>query len=152
MGAEAIDEDLYLENGRFTLTADCMKDSSPDCVAVRLDPWKIHVLDVTHGNNWEFRVFKPGATEHMTCTLEFRISDKHNNKDIKDWMNKARQGDKKMHRQTITVNLCSRAGQTVKSWSLIDCFPTHYDAGDYTTDSTSTRARLVVHVGRMDLK
>lgn len=148
------EHDKYLENGRFKIEIPGCDASAKDVVSIRFDPWKIHILDVTHGNDWEYRRLKPGQMEHMTVEIQFRTKDDGNNDDVKKWHEDCRLGKKDATRKDITVKLYERfdMNKSVREYGLKDCFATFFDAGDYSPDSEANLATLKVNVGRVEFK
>lgn len=150
MGDAEIQHDLFLENGRFTVDVGQAKDSSPDCIGVRLTPIRFGVRDVSTGKDFNYRVYAPGDMQHMEIEMRFLSKDSGtgSNQDIRTWFQSCKDG--KNIRSDITVVMNDRAGASKRRWNLHECFPVALDYGQLSPDSAMNTTTLKCSVGKMD--
>jgi phage tail-like protein len=138
--------DKYLENGRFKVdVAGCT--SSKYAMACTIDPMKCEIIECTTGDTLDYRRIKPGATSFGTAKITFHVDAATNNKDLHDWIEAVRKGDKANTRKVITVDLCDRKMNSVRQFHLNDCFPIEFVQSEYTTDTKANEATLTVQIG-----
>ncbi len=143
-------QDAYLENGRFKVDIQKCPQSSPLCVSVSVDPMRVKIDDVTSGTDFQQRLYKPMWTSFGEARFTFRVPASGQNQDVADWFKTVRTTPDG-NRSSITVTVLDRSGAPGRSYNLLECFPTYYSPGSYSTDTATQLCELHVNVGRIEL-
>ncbi len=87
------------------------------------------------GRHAKYKVFQPGTAQYGNITFE-GAEHKDSIGNIKSWVKDAYDG--KEARKNITVSVFDQAGNTARSFNLIDCFPLHFTILDVESGRAST--------------
>jgi hypothetical protein len=149
MSSTAI-QDQFLENGRFKVDIQKCPQSSPLTVSASVDPIRVKIDDVTSGTDFQQRLYKPMWTGFGEARFTFRVPASGQNQDVADWFKQCRTTPDG-NRSSISIIINDRAGNEARRYNLLECFPTYYSAGSYSTDTSSQLCELHVNVGRIEL-
>jgi len=103
------------------------------------------------GRHWQYKVYQPGQPVYGNMTFEgLEHADSIGN--IRDWVKTVYDGA--APRKDITIEVYDQAGDTVRTFNLMSCFPLHFSILDVGADGTSgtvVRWTLEVRVNRIDM-
>ena len=109
---------------------------------------KVKASDSRH---YDYKRFQPGQPQYGN--INFTIIDHdESRKEIKAWMKDCYEG--KDARKDITIEVLNQAGDTVRTFNLIDTFPValdYVDVGSGGDSGTVDKIRLEVRVNRIDM-
>lgn len=109
---------------------------------------KVAASDSRH---YDYRRFQPGQPTYGNIVFTI-IDHDDSRKAIKSWVKDTYEG--KDPRKDLTIELFNQAGDTVRTFNLIDCFPTSLDylaVGSGGTEGTVGKIRLEVRVNRIEM-
>jgi phage tail-like protein len=103
------------------------------------------------GRNFQYKTYQPGQPQYGNITFE-GVEHKDTIQNIKSWVKDTYDG--KEIRKDITIEVFDQAGDTVRSFNLIDTWPTHFsilDCGAEGSAGTVVKWTLEVRVNRIDM-
>jgi len=109
---------------------------------------KVKASDSRH---YDYKRYQPGQSQYGNITFTLIDHDDTRSK-IKGWMKDCYEG--KDARKDITVEVLNQAGDTVRTFNLIDTFPCaldYVDVGSGGDAGTVGKIRLEVRVNRIEM-
>lgn len=91
----------------------------------------------------------PGPLLPGTARLRFATPQQGGNSDLAAWMAAAAKGGRDL--RSIDVTLRATDQSAIRTYHFIDCFPTQFDSGDFSTGGEANVAELVVQPTRVEL-
>jgi phage tail-like protein len=137
---------------RFKVDIPGLPETSANVVSVDIEPIAIDVKEPgidkpTTGADWDYRVYGPGDAHYGNITIRARVG-----KDSKElyawWLDAARGSDV---RKDITVVVEGQKGDEARRFNILECFPTRWDAGDYSPSSNVATETVVCKMQRVEL-
>ena len=109
---------------------------------------KVSASDSRHH---DYRRFQPGQPTYGNIVFTI-IDHDDSRKTVKQWVKDTYEGNDP--RKDLTIELFNQASDTVRTFNLIDCFPTSLDylsVGSGGTEGTVGKIRLEVRVNRITM-
>lgn len=136
----------------FTNQFDC--DLSQDIVTIRNLTMRFPKVDSTDSGDGKYKTWQPGQPEYGE--IEFTgMAHPDTIGDIKNWVKQNYNGDGKVTRRDITINLRQHQQETAtRTFNLIGCYPKAFDYVDIaagTQGSTVVRWTLSVRVQQVNM-
>ena len=91
----------------------------------------------------------PGPLVPGTVRLRFATPAQGGNSDIAAWMAAAAKGGRDLRQIVVTLLATDRS--PIRTYHFIDCFPTQFDSGDFSTVGEVNVAELVVQPTRLEV-
>ena len=104
------------------------------------------------GRHWQYKVYQPGQPVYGNITFE-GVEHKDTIAGVRDWVADVYNG--KEIRKDISIDIFDQAGDTVRTFNLINTFPIHYsilDVGAEGSAGTVVKWTLEVRVERVDMQ
>ena len=108
-------------------------------------------VPASDGRNVRHKCTQPGQPVYGNITFE-GVEHKDTIGNIKSWVKDTYEG--REIRKDITIEVFDQAGDTVRTFNLIDTWPTHFsilDCGAYGQAGTVVKWTCEVRVNRMDM-
>jgi phage tail-like protein len=140
--AASVDDALVSRNFRVEIAG--LPDVSANCIAVEIEPI---VIDAVEGDPGVFKTWAPGDAHYGKANLSCVPAPGPSQLD--QWIRDAASGAEV--RKNITITLFKHDGSAVRTFNLVDCFPIHYDAGDYSPSSNVLVETITVKIDRVTL-
>jgi hypothetical protein len=100
------------------------------------------VRELTTGMDWDYRLYGPGAAHWGQATFMFAPSDA-GRLELQEWWGRC---DGRTVEASASVD-----GETVRTFNLIDCFPTAFGTNGFDTASSAVHWTLEVRVDRIEM-
>ena len=94
-----------------------------------------------------YRVYGPGDAHYGSITIRSRVGK--DNTALHQWYQDTSQG--KNIRKSISVIALKRDGSEARRWNFFECFPTRWEAADYSPSSDARTETIVCKMGRVEL-
>jgi phage tail-like protein len=126
-------------------------DMSKHCIAISPITARFPKVPASDSRHYDYRRYQPGQPIYGNITFEI-IDHDDSRKECKAWMKDCYDG--KDARKDLTIELWNQAGDTVRTFNLIDTFPTsldYVDVGSGGGAGTVGKIRLEVRVNRIEM-
>jgi phage tail-like protein len=126
-------------------------DLSKHCLSISPITARFPKTKASDSRHHDYVRFQPGQPTYGNITFEV-IDHDDSRKDIKTWVKTCYDGNDA--RKDITIELWNQAKDTVRTFNLIDCFPTsldYLDVGSAGDAGTVGKIRLEVRVNRITM-
>lgn len=133
---------------RFRVDIPDCPNASANVVSVAVEDLTIDERELTKGADWDYRVYGPGDAHYGSVTIRCRVG-KEDNKELYAWWLACSQG--KNIRKNISVDVEASDSSEVRRFNLFECFPTRWDAADYSPSSNVACETIVCKMGRVEL-
>ena len=137
------------DGGGMLLTIPGAPIASENIEALFLDPLTIDIREMTTGTDVEYRLYGPGAA-HWGSASVVSATPQGASRELQAWFMDCASG--KNIRKNITVTLFAKDKTPVRTYNLMDCFPTQWSVVNFDTSSTVQTETLRVKVGRIEFK
>lgn len=105
-------------------------------------------VDLEAARRGNFRLYGPG-TPHFGNARISVVAGSEDARRLHEWFSEASKG--KNIRKNITVRLYKSDKTAGRGYNLFDCFPTRWDAGEYSPASKVQTETITVNIGRIEL-
>jgi phage tail-like protein len=139
-----------LENGagKFKLDIEGCPVSSANVESITMEDLLIDEREMTTGADWDYRVYGPGDAHYGSITIKARVGK--DSKELYQWWLDCSRGSN--IRKSISVICLKRDGSEARRFNALECFPTRWDAGDYSPSSNVACETIVAKMGRVELQ
>ena len=124
-----------------------LPETSANVESVDVEDLTIDVREMTTGADWDYRVYEPGEAHYGSITIRARVGK--DSKELYQWWLDNSTG--KNIRKDISIVLKSRDGGEARRFNMFECFPTRWDAGDYSPSSKVAIETIVCKMQRVEL-
>jgi phage tail-like protein len=138
-----------LENGagKFKIDIEGCPIASNNIESITMEDLLIDEREITTGADWDYRVYCPGDAHYGSITIRSRVGK--DSKELYQWWLDCSIG--KNIRKSISIICLKRDGTEARRFNALECFPTRWDAGDYSPSSTVSCETVVAKMGRVEL-
>jgi phage tail-like protein len=138
-----------LENGagKFKVDIEGCATASSNVESITVEDLSIDVREMTTGADWDYRVYGPGDAHYGSITVRARVGK--NSKELYQWWLDTSRGQK--IRKSISVICLKRDGSEARRFNCLECYPTRWDAGDYSPSSNVACESVTCKMGRVEL-
>jgi len=133
----------------FAVMVSGLGDASKNIREITIDELTVDAREVTDTGNVQVRMFRPGSVQYGSVRLTSVVSPGGPH-ELRAWFQDAQSG--KNIRKNITVTLFDANNSPVRSFNLLDCFPTAYSSVNFDTSSTVQTETITVKMGRVEFK
>lgn len=105
-------------------------------------------VDLAAARRGNFRLYGPG-TPHFGNARISAVAGSEDAKELYQWWLDTSRG--KNIRKNITVNLYKSDKSAGREYTLLDCFPTRWDPGEYSPSSQVQTETVTVKMGRIEM-
>jgi phage tail-like protein len=139
-----------LENGagKFKIEIQNCPTASANVESITVEDLSIDVREMTTGADWDYRVYGPGDAHYGSITIRARVGK--NSKELYQWWLDTSRGQN--IRKSISVICLKRDGSEARRFNCLECYPTRWDAGDYSPSSNVACESVTCKMGRVELQ
>ena len=138
-----------LENGagKFKLDIQNAPVANANVESITMEDLTIDVREMTTGADWDYRVYGPGDAHYGSITVRSRVGA--NSTELYQWWLDCSRGQNV--RKQISVICLKRDGSESRRFNCFECFPTRWDAADFSPSSNIACETIVANMGYVEL-
>ena len=138
-----------LENGagKFKIDIQNAPVANANVESITMEDLTIDVREMTTGADWDYRVYGPGDAHYGSITVRSRVGA--NSTELYQWWLDCSRGQNV--RKQISVICLKRDGSESRRFNCFGCFPTRWDAADFSPSSNIACETIVANMGYVEL-
>lgn len=138
-----------LENGagKFKIDIQNCPVANANVESITMEDLTIDVREMTTGADWDYRVYGPGDAHYGSITVRSRVGA--NSTELYQWWLDCSRGQNV--RKQISVICLKRDGSEARRFNCFECFPTRWDAADFSPSSNIACETIVANMGYVEL-
>jgi len=138
-----------LENGagKFRIDIQNCPVANANVESITTEDLTIDVREMTTGCDWDYRVYGPGDAHYGSVTIRSRVGNQST--ELYQWWLDTSRGNN--IRKQISIVCLKRDGSEARRFNLFECFPTRWDAADFSPSSNVACETIVCKIGYVEL-